>query len=892
MNIEQLEKKIRAITQENLSADSFIYDLLLAYEQPKASITRLKKGDYNQSKNNGELLWKKKLCFRHEADGDLHGCIDRLKTDDSVVRHAPRFIVVTDFETLLAVDTKTDDTIDTPIVGLADHFDFFLPWAGLEKSQLQSENPADIKAAEKMGRLYELILVDNPADTEESRHALNIFLSRLLFCFFAEDTDIFESNQFTNAIASHTATNGSDLQDYLQKLFGVLSTDDRTSLPEFLRKFPYVNGGLFCEVHPVPIFNTKSRALIIECGSLNWKAINPDIFGSMIQAVVHTDLRGKMGMHYTSVVNIMKVIEPLFLNELRKQLEQAGTSKKRLQAILDRLYQLRIFDPACGSGNFLIIAYKELCRVEIEVFRRLNKEQQGTQTSFRFQSNIELTQFYGIELDDFAHETAKLSLWLAEHQMNLEFKQVFGATRPTLPLQDGGHIICGNATRVDWEVVCPKDGDVEIFVLGNPPYLGSRYQQAIHKTDIAAACGQLKNYKKVDYIVCWFVKAVEYATRTNCVFAFVSTNSVCQGEQVELIWPYLFEQGAEIGFAHQSFKWTNNARGNAGVTCVVIGMHLKSSAYSGKTLYSDRGAISAQNINAYLTAASNTIIRKRSKPLSNFPLMESGNKASDGGYLILSPAEREQLVADFPNSEAFLRRIYGAKEFLQGTVRWGLWIRNEDLAEAASIKPIAKRIELVRETRLKSKDIGANKLAEKAHQFREMKECSSLSLICPTVSSERRKYIPIGYLGPDDVIIAPNQAIYDPPPFMFAIISSRIHVVWVAVSAGRMKTDYRYSSALCYNTFPFPGISETQKTELEQHVFNVLDQRESFPERTLAELYDPDKMPPALRQAHEEMDLAVERCYRKKPFTSDEERLEYLFKLYEKMIEDEKNADA
>ena len=430
--------------------------MLRAYDLPKASITRLKNGQYNQSKNDGEVLWKKKLCFRHAAEEDLHECIDRLKSEKAVTRHAPRFIIVTDFETLLALDTETGDTISPEIDKLADHFDFFLPWAGMEKSQIQSESLADVKAAEKMGRLYEMILTDNSVETEKQRHALNIFLSRLLFCFFAEDTEIFESDQFTNAIASHTAEDGSDLQGYLQKLFAVLATEDRKSFPKFLQDFPYVNGGLFCEDYPVPVFTSKSRKIIIECGSLNWKSINPDIFGSMIQAVVHSEERGQMGMHYTSVVNIMKVIEPLFLNELKEELDAAGTSKKKLDALLKRLYNLRIFDPACGSGNFLIIAYKELCRLEIEIFDRLGRSGKSVQMDL-FRSNLQLTQFYGIELDDFAHETAKLSLWLAEHQMNLEFKKVFGATRPTLPLQDGGNIVCGNATIEDWEEVCPKE---------------------------------------------------------------------------------------------------------------------------------------------------------------------------------------------------------------------------------------------------------------------------------------------------------------------------------------------------------------------------------------------------------------------------------------------------
>ena len=383
MNIEKLESDIQALATK-ASESNFIYDLLLAYELPKASLTRLKKGDYNLSRVSGEVLWKKKLFFKHETEVDLYGCIDKLKDDPVVAKQRPRFIVVTDFKTLLAVDTTTGDTLDTPLLELAKHFDFFLPWAGMEKSQLQSENPADIRAAERMGRLYDLVLQDNPPETEADRHALNVFLSRLLFCFFAEDTDIFASDQFTNAIASHTDADGSDLQAYLQKLFKVLSTDERSDFPKFLQDFPYVNGGLFKDEHPVPSFGAKSRKIIIECGALNWKAINPDIFGSMIQAVIHPDRRGGLGIHYTSVVNIMKVIEPLFLDDLNEELEKAGGNKKKLTSLLQRLYRFRVFDPACGSGNFLIIAYKELCKLEIEIFKRIH----GKQTSFRFAISI------------------------------------------------------------------------------------------------------------------------------------------------------------------------------------------------------------------------------------------------------------------------------------------------------------------------------------------------------------------------------------------------------------------------------------------------------------------------------------------------------------------------
>ena len=678
MNIDRLEENIQSLVT-NLTPESFIYDLLLAYEQPKASITRLKKGDYNLSKKEKEVLWKKKLFFRNETESDLHILIDKLKNDSNIIKHHPRFIIVTDFHTLLSVDTKNKDSLDIPIIDLSKHYDFFLPWAGLEKSQLQSENPADIKAAERMGRLYDLILEDNPVKNESDRHALNNFLSRLLFCFFAEDTGIFNDGLFTNALASHTAQDGSDLQTYLQKLFVVLNSQKRTKYPQFLQNFPYVNGGLFNKDHRVPTFSAKSRHIIIECGSLNWKAINPDIFGSMMQAVVHSDQRSSMGMHYTSVVNIMKVIKPLFLDDLYAELEQAGNNKKKLRKLLDRLCHLRIFDPACGSGNFLIIAYKELCKLEIEVLKRLH----GKQKTFRFFSNIKLTQFYGIELDDFAHETAKLSMWLAEHQMNLSFKEVFGVTRPTLPLQDGGHIICGNATRLDWEEVCPKAKNHEIYILGNPPYLGARMQNKHQKADIKFVMQNYGKAKKIDYIVCWFIKATEYIKGTEAKFAFVSTNSICQGEQVPLVWPYILSKQVEIYFAHTSFKWANNAKGSAGVTCIVVG--LRNITENPKILYTNAHKTTVKNINPYLRNASDLYIVKRNKSLSNFPQMHYGNMAIDGGNLLLSCHEKTQLIKDYPDTVKIIKKVQGAQEFLKGIERWCLWIDNKNLSIAKSV---------------------------------------------------------------------------------------------------------------------------------------------------------------------------------------------------------------
>ena len=890
MNIKELEDKILSLVTKP-DKQNFIYDLLLAYGQPKASITRLQKGDYNLAKQADAVLWKKKLYFRKETEGDLYALIDNLQNNPDVIRHHPRFIIITDFKTLLVVDSKTGDTLDTPFQELHRHTDFFLPWAGMEKSQIQSESLADIKAAERLARLYDIIVQDNDIQDEGDRHALNIFLSRLLFCFFAEDTGIFANDQFTNAVASHTTEDGSDLQAYLQKLFGVLNLSERTDTPEYLKAFPYVNGGLFAEESPVPGFSRKARKIIIECGSLDWKAINPDIFGSMIQAVVHGDQRGSLGMHYTSVVNIMKVIAPLFLNDLQEQLEKAGDDPKKLNKLLGRLYHLRIFDPACGSGNFLIIAYKELCKLEIEILKRLKTGQIFSRESSGF---IRLSQFYGIELDDFAHQTAKLSLWLADHQMNLAFREVFGDAKPTLPLQEGGHIVCGNALRLDWLGVCPPtnkpDEDVETYLIGNPPYLGSTWQNKEQKADLSIVFSPLtKKFKNLDYVAAWYLKGAQYCASQKAECAFVATNSICQGQQVALLWPLIFDQGIEISFAHQSFKWKNLATQNAGVTCVIAGLRRQSNKT--KSLFAGDTYRQVSHIGPYLIEMPNIIVQKASKPLNKLPDMLRGNGPTDGGHLILSPQDKTQLLEQYPQAKPLVRRLYGSQELVKGVERYCLWIKDEELALAQSIAPIAKRIEKVREMRLASRKTQTREAACTPHQFGEVREFNAEhAIIIPRVSSENRPYLPVDILTDGSIIQDRAFAIYDGPVWVMAVIASRLHLQWIATVCVRLRSDFSYSNTLGYNTFPFPDISETQKTTLENHVFKVLDEREQHPEKTMAQLYDPDKMPAGLRQAHHEMDLAVEQCYRMQPFNSDEERLEYLFKLYEKMIKAENST--
>ena len=562
MNINQIEKNLSKLIK-NLNEETFIYDLLLAYNLPKATITRLQKGTANLSKLVGEVSLKKKLFFKEVYNEDLHLSITNIANE---IKHDQRFVIVTDYKTLLAKDTKMNVTLDIHLKDLPKSYDFFLPWAGMEKAQLQNENPADIKAAVKMAKLFDEIKTDNEDDSQEFKERLNIFLSRLLFCFFAEDADIFEDNQFSNAIASHTQQDGSDLREYLDKLFEVLNTPEnqRVGLPEYLNAFPYVNGGLFAKKHSAPNFSSSSRKAIIESGSLSWAEINPDIFGSMFQAVNHADNRGALGQHFTSVPNIMKVIEPLFLNDLKEEFENARGNNNKLNQLLYRLKNIKVFDPACGSGNFLIIAYKELRRLEMEIFKEMGS---------LALSEISLNQFYGIELDDFAHEIAILALWLTKHQMNVEFFKEFGRTNPTLPLKDAGNIVQGNACRLDWEEVCPKNENDEVYILGNPPYKGFSQQDKGQKEDLLYTYGKTT---KLDYISIWYVLGSKYINNSlKSSFAFVSTNSICQGEQVALLWPSVLNESKEIFFAYTSFKWSNNAQNNAGVTVIITGIRNK-----------------------------------------------------------------------------------------------------------------------------------------------------------------------------------------------------------------------------------------------------------------------------------------------------------------------------
>jgi hypothetical protein len=886
VNISKIEENIREVVS-NFSPDTFIYDLLGAFGKPKALIARLQKGSLNLSKIADEIIWKKNLYFKKVKKDDLYLTLDQVSQNGRILRHNPRFLIVSDYQSLLALDTTTADKLDILIEELPENLDFFLPLSGIEKTPIHKENEADVKAAERMAKIYEEICKRNPnmEPKQKDAMALNVFLSRLLFCFFAESTEIFMNNQFIETINGRTQEDGSDLQEFFDDLFSALNRkkSEKSDCPKWVRDFPYVNGGLFKDWFKIPKFTQRLRKMIIDSGRLDWSSINPDIFGSMIQSVIDPDQRSCLGMHYTSVTNIMKVIRPLFLDDLDRELEKSRNHKRKLEELYDRLGKIKVFDPACGSGNFLIIAYKELRRFEIQLLKYL--ELLGKHPTFL--SQVQLSQFYGVEIDEFACEIAKLSLWLAEHQMNIAFKKIFGESAPSLPLKEGGRIVCGNATRLDWEKICPKNQHAEIYLISNPPYVGARMQTSEQKEDVSFAFqSRLTKPKKIDYVTCWFLKASDYIRDFSAKYAFVSTNSICQGEQAPLLTSTVLQNDLEIYFAHQSFKWTNNARGKAGVTCVIIGIRNISSCE--KHLYNESAKKTVKNINPYLEEGDNKCVLRRSIPLSNLPKMDYGNMAIDGGHLILSAEEKTNLIRNEPRAKRMIKSIIGAQEFIKDIRRWCLWIEDRDLNSANEIGFIKNRIRQVKAFRLSSSDKGTHYLASKPHQFREMKTGRSCSILIPTVTSETRKYIPIGFLTNKEVIIAPNQVIYDPEPYIFGVLSSRMHMTWVFAFAGRLETRIRYSSELCYNTFPLPDLSKEQKEIIKTHVLNVLFEREKHSEKTIAERYHPKKMPVGLREAHQNLDAAVERCYRSKPFKSNEERLEHLFKLYEEMIQNEK----
>jgi hypothetical protein len=884
MNLQEIEDRVAQL--DLAEGPELIYSLLGAYGLPKASISRLRSGTYNRSTVAGVTLWKGKVFDRYVDDGgeDLHALIDDSANDERIQRERPRFVIARNAARLLAVDMTTKDTLDISLAELGANAAFFLPWSGIEKTQLETVNYADIKAAERMARLYDEIVRCNDVETAEEVHNLNIFFTRLLFCFFAEDTGVFPEGIFTNGLASLTAADGSDTARYLDALFDVLDTpqDTRHSVPTHFTAFGYVNGRLFSTRASAPTFSRNARQLVIDSGSLDWSVINPDIFGSMMQAVVKPGQRENLGMHYTSVENIMKVIRPLFLDDLQDAFD-AATSKSKLTKLHKRISAIKCFDPACGSGNFLVIAYKELRKLEHRILKRLQEVDPRAPIALFMDSKIKLENFYGIEIDDFAHEVAILSLWLAKHQMNVEFRELFGHEVRLIPLRDTGNVVCANAARVQWPTICRARPGDEVYLLGNPPYQGAKLQKPDKKLDFELYFGTPRYPRNLDYISLWFLKGADFVRQVGGTLGFVSTSSVCQGDHVALLWPLVLIDGVEICFAHQPFQWSNQAKGQAGVTCVIVGLSAEPQRLC--PLYSDGGVRAVPHINAYLRpSARDTIVYGLTSPLSSdMPEIGQGSRPNDGGHLVLSPTEHDTLIATAPGVATFIKRYMGTKEFLNGVERYCLWIPDGSAAQASTLPGMSERFDRVREARLASGQ-SAQSVADFPFRFDFRVHRDGTAIIVPSVSSEKREYIPVGFLDGTTVISNLAYGIYGAEPWVFGLISSRMHNAWVRAVAGGLDSRIRYSAKLCYNAFPVPPLSAGIKQLVADRAFAVLEARERYSERSVADLYDPEKMPPDLREAHQFLDAAVDQLYRKRPFQSDDERLELLFDMYEAAV--------
>ena len=883
----EAQDALEHLNETKPTGEELAYDLLRIFcGYGDGNIRRIREGVGNKAKDGRTVLIPTLISYRPKGELDFHDEIKAMQADPKIVKHSPRLYVVSDGKTIVALDPKEQDIYENEVSLMWKDFDFFYPLAGIEKIRNVEEAEADVKSAELMAKIFDEIRRHNDIKDQTEMHNLNIFMSRLLFCYFAEDTHLFPEPQlFTNSIKQHTAEDGHDLAEFIDRAFLAMSTNDpavRDSLPMQFCVFPYVNGGLFEKRVPIPVLSRRARILMIKCGDFDWKDINPDIFGSMIQAVVTPEMRAGLGMHYTSVPNIMKLIRPLFLDGLYEEFNVAKDThdKKRLRRLLVRLGTIKFFDPACGSGNFLIVSYKCIRELEILIWEELRK--MGVPELPL--SNISLQQFYGIEIDDFACDTATLSLWLAEHQMNNKFEEAFGIRPNALPLRPSGHIVCGNACRLDWNTVCPHTADEEVYVMGNPPYLGARLQDESQKEDMQFVMQDKIVFNNLDYIATWFYIGSEYIKNSKSRLAFVTTNSICQGEQVGLLWSYILSLGIEIYFAYSSFKWSNNAKNNAGVTCTIIGLR-ESSIHKDepKYLFSYNEKNLVDNINLYLANGANVFITKQNIPISDFPPIAFGSMPNDGGALLLNEQEKANLISEDKRSIQLIHQILGSQEFIRDEKRFCLWVTDDLLPLALSINSVRKRIENCQKKRKESLRNSTNLLASTPYKFGEIRYKESECIIIPRVSSERREYIPIGYLPAGTVVSDSAFAVYDAPKWLFAILTSKMHMAWVKTVGGRLETRYRYSAQLCYNTFPFPTISEAQKVELATLAQDILDLREEHFDMTLGEMYNPETMPDDLKEAHHRLDLAVERCYRPEPFNSDEERLECLFKLYVKM---------
>jgi hypothetical protein len=903
MNAVEIEEAITALAEQPFDAAEFPFAFLQAFGNKETTLKRLRKGETNKS-DLGGVLQTSNIHIAVAPHGEVTATLAALKSSPATTRAKAKFVLATDGEIFEAEDIASGETVACAYAEFPDHFGFFLPLAGITTVKQVRENAFDIRATGRLNRLYVELLKTNPEwGTSERRHDMNHFMARLIFCFFGESTDIFNGDDLFTATVTQMS-DATNAHEVIGTVFRAMNTAiaDRppANLPRWADAFPYVNGGLFSGSLDVPRFSRIARSYLLHIGSLDWRKINPDIFGSMIQAVAEDEERGELGLHYTSVPNILKVLNPLFLDDLRERLFEAEDNSRKLLNLRNRMSRIRIFDPACGSGNFLVIAYKEMRGIEAEINKRRRESDR--------RSEIRLTNFRGIEVRDFPAEVARLALIIAEYQCDVLYRGQKEALRDFLPLDAENWITCGNALRLDWLSVCPPAGKSvklraedlfgtpldqaeidfeneggETYVCSNPPFKGARKQNPEQKSDLCALFGGGDDYKDCDYVSGWYIKGAAFLRSIDGALAFVSTSSVCEGEQVQHVWSRVFDQECHIIFAHRPFAWRNNASNNAMVTCAIVGLGRKDRSAVG--IYDGETFQACSSISPYLAPGTSTFVTSADSPISlDLSEVVAGSMPRDGGHLILSEAEKEELVGRYPEAHNLLRRLSGTSELTGGVVRWCLWIEDSELELAQRIPPVRERIDRVRSFRSNSTAKTTRGYARIPHKFAQRSHKAGRALVISATSSENRDYLPADIC--DDSLVVSNAAyvVYGGSLFELGIVVSKLHLNWVAAVCGRMKTDFRFSKTLGWNTFPVPPLTEKNKIDLTRSAENILLSREAHFPATIAELYDPEKMPADLREAHDRNDEVLERVYIGRRFRNDTERLEKLFELYTKAV--------
>jgi hypothetical protein len=835
-----------------------------------------------------DLLWKGTLLVEHKSKGKKleSAYIQAMDYFIGLKEHElPKYVIVSDFENFRLYDLDEGTQEDFNIKDFYKKVKLFGFIAGYQKRSFKEENPVNVKAAELLGKLHDKLEEDGYGG-----HELEVFLVRILFCLFADDTSIFEKDIFKEYIEQRTSEDGSDLGDKLSHFFQVLNKPKEKrsiKLDEHLAEFPYINGKLFEEILSIPSFDKEMREVLLQCSALDWGKISPAIFGSMFQSVMKPEERRNLGAHYTSEQNILKLIKPLFLDDLWDEFSKCKGNTRKLDELHEKLTKLKFLDPACGCGNFLIISYRELRILELEIIKEIHKK---SQVIHNVESiiGLDVDQFYGIECEEWPARIAEVAMWLMDHQMNMMVSETFGEYFTRLPLRKSATIVNGNALRIDWNDIVAKD---ELsYILGNPPFYGKQNQTKEQKEDMKLIFQGVKGYGVLDYVTAWYIKAAQYIQGTNIGIAFVSTNSISQGEQVGILWKELFNTyKLKISFAHRTFKWKNEAKGIAAVHVIIIGLKLKDE--KNKTIFEyedidgEPTIKQVKNINPYLVEGKDNFVLRRKNKICQMPDIMWGSKPVDGGNLILTEEERTDLLDKCPYLSQYIKQYVGAEELLYNKKRYAIWLKDADPRDIKKSKELRARIEKVRKMRSESKKAATNKMAAFPTLFAEIREPKGKVVIIPEVSSENRLYIPIGAVSDDCIVSNRNYMLIDINNYHFGVLSSKMHNVWIHYVAGRLESRITYSSGIVYNNFPWPDKPlEKNVDRVKEKAELVLKIREEYPDCSLADLYDPIAMPAPLAKAHRELDKAVDLCYRAQPFKDEMVRIEFLFSLYNKLV--------